>query len=79
MDPADADVPSPSLAHVRQLIDAARQRVASAVNAELTHLYWQIGRETLQAELHQFIANVRQTLGRDIFPSSIACGATHRP
>lgn len=31
------------LADVRQLIDAARQRVASTINAELTQLYWQIG------------------------------------
>lgn len=34
----------PLLADLRQLIDAARQRVAIAVNAELTLLYWQIGR-----------------------------------
>ena len=34
----------PLLANVHQLIDAARQRVAQAVNAELTQLYWQIGR-----------------------------------
>ena len=32
------------LADVRQLIDSARQRVAATVNAELTMLYWQIGR-----------------------------------
>jgi predicted nuclease of restriction endonuclease-like (RecB) superfamily len=31
------------LADVRHLIDAARKRVAGAVNAELTKLYWQIG------------------------------------
>lgn len=34
---------NPLLADVRLLIDAARQRVASTVNAELTQLYWQIG------------------------------------
>lgn len=34
---------TPLLADVRQLIDSARQRVASTVNAELTQLYWQIG------------------------------------
>ena len=33
----------PLLTDVLQLIDAARQRVASTVNAELTQLYWQIG------------------------------------
>lgn len=39
--PAD---PAPLLAEIRQLIDAARRRAAAAVNAELTLLYWQIGR-----------------------------------
>ena len=37
-------IPTPLLADVRQLIVIARQRVVSAVNAELTSLYWQIGR-----------------------------------
>ena len=32
------------LPQVQQLIDAARGRAASAVNAELTLLYWQIGK-----------------------------------
>ena len=43
---------TPLLADVRQLIDAARQRVASTVNAELTQLYWQIG-SRVNAELLQ--------------------------
>ena len=56
-DPTDAGTPSipahsPLLDEVRQLIDAARQRVASAVNAELTQLYWHIGRR-INAELLQ--------------------------
>lgn len=37
---------------VRHLIDAARQRVAGAVNAELTQLYWQIGHR-INSELLQ--------------------------
>jgi len=41
---------TPLLADVRQLIDFARQRVASAVNAELTQRYWQIG-SRVSAEL----------------------------
>ena len=45
-------IASPLLAEVRQLIDAARQRVASVVNAELTQLYWHIGRR-ISAELLQ--------------------------
>ena len=41
---------TPLLADVRQLIDSARQRVASTVNAELTQLYWQKG-SRVSAEL----------------------------
>ena len=41
---------TPLLADVRQLIDSARQRVASTVNVELTQLYWQIG-SRVSAEL----------------------------
>lgn len=52
MDPVDGGTPRPLLAQVRKLIDAARQRVASAVNAELTQLYWHIGRR-ISAELLQ--------------------------
>ena len=42
---ADSVIPvtSPLFAEVRLLINAARQRVVSLVNAELTQLYWQIG------------------------------------
>lgn len=38
-------------ADIRQLIDGARQRVAAAVNAELTQLYWQVGRRIRQVVL----------------------------
>jgi len=41
---------TPLLADVRQLIDSARQWVASTVNAELTQLYWQKG-SRVNAEL----------------------------
>ena len=41
---------TPLLADVRQLIDSARQRVASTVNAELTQRYWQKG-SRVNAEL----------------------------
>lgn len=44
--------PTALLAEVRRLIDAARQRATVAVNAELTRLYWQIGRR-LDAKLLQ--------------------------
>lgn len=53
-----APTPPLLLADVRQLIDAARQRVASTVNAELTQLYWQIGNrvnvELLQGQRAQY-------------------------
>ncbi|MBS3911129.1 MAG: hypothetical protein KGZ70_04730 [Hydrogenophaga sp.] len=57
-----AGLPNPLLAEVRQLIDAARQRVASAVNAELTQLYWHIGRR-ISAELLQ---GQRGTYGQQV-------------
>lgn len=37
---------------IDQLIDAARQRAAVAVNAELTLLYWQVG-QRIQTEVLQ--------------------------
>jgi predicted nuclease of restriction endonuclease-like (RecB) superfamily len=41
---------NPLFADVRELVSAARQRVARAVNAELAQLYWQIGNR-MNAEL----------------------------
>jgi predicted nuclease of restriction endonuclease-like (RecB) superfamily len=53
-----AQTPTLLLTDVRQLIDAARQRVASTVNAELSQLYWQIGNrvnvELLQGQRAQY-------------------------
>ena len=70
MDPLDADAPNPLLAPVRQLIDAARQRVASAVNAELTQLYWHIGRrisaELLQGQRGEYGKQVVAELARQL-------------
>ena len=61
---------SPLLAEVRQLIDAARQRVASAVNAELTQLYWHIGRrinaELLQGQRGEYGKQVMAELARQL-------------
>jgi hypothetical protein len=47
---APLDLDAPLLADIRQLIDAARRRAAATVNAELTLLYWQVGRR-IQAEV----------------------------
>lgn len=41
---AGAPAVAPLLDDLRALIDAAQARVAAAVNAELTVLYWRIGR-----------------------------------
>ncbi len=58
------------LADVRHLIDAARQRVAGAVNAELTKLYWQIGRrinsELLQGQRAEYGKQVIAELARQL-------------
>lgn len=58
------------LADVRHLIDAARQRVASAVNAELTQLYWQIGRristELLQGQRAEYGKQAVAELARQL-------------
>jgi predicted nuclease of restriction endonuclease-like (RecB) superfamily len=40
------------LSEIRQLIDAARQRAAVAINAEITLLYWQVGKR-IQTEILQ--------------------------
>lgn len=40
---ASSAAPSALLGDIRALIEAARQRAASAVNSELTMLYWRIG------------------------------------
>lgn len=56
------------LADVRHLNDAARQRVAGAVDAELTQLYWQIGRrinsELLQGQKAEYGKQVIAKLAR---------------
>ena len=46
---AASSAPDAALAaDIRRLIDTARQRAAAAVNAELTLLYWQVGRRIRQ-------------------------------
>ena len=44
-------VPDSLVDDVRRLIDSARSRVAVTVNAELTLLYWQIGRRISEGVL----------------------------
>ena len=63
-------VQNPLVAYVCQLIDTARQRVALAVNAELTQLYWQIGRRIgtglLQGQRADFGKQVVAELARQL-------------
>jgi len=57
-------------AELRRLISVSRQRVASAVNAELTCLYWAIGQrlsvEVLGGERAQYGAQLMDRLGRQL-------------
>ncbi len=56
------------LTEIRQLIDAARQRVAVRVNAELTLLYWRIGQrinaEILRGERAEYGGEVLKKLAQ---------------
>jgi hypothetical protein len=51
------------IADIRELIERARQRTATAVNAELTRLYWQIGRRLW----FEVIKGERAAYGQQIF------------
>jgi hypothetical protein len=70
MQSASAPALTPLLADVRLLINGARQRVASVVNAELTQLYWHIGRristELLQGERAEYGKHVVAELARQL-------------
>ncbi len=61
---------TPLLDDVRLLIGAARQRVASVVNAELTQLYWQIGHrirtELLQGQRAEYGKQIVAELARQL-------------
>ncbi len=58
------------LADVRVLIDAARQRVAQAVNAGLVTLYWNVGKrirqEVLQDERAAYGEQIVSTLSKEL-------------
>ena len=58
------------VADLRQLIADARLRAAASVNAELTGLYWQVGRrihrETLGSERAEYGEEIFPTLSRQL-------------
>jgi predicted nuclease of restriction endonuclease-like (RecB) superfamily len=70
MQSASAPALTPLLADVRLLINGARQRVASVVNAELTQLYWHIGQristELLQGQRAEYGKQVVAELARQL-------------
>ncbi len=60
------------LGEVRQLIEQSRQTVATAVNAALTMLYWQVGnrihREVLKEQRAEYGEQIVATLSRQLEP-----------
>lgn len=60
--------PPALLGDIRALIEASRQRVASAVNAELTLLFWRIG-QRIHTEV---LAGQRAGYGDEILPTLAA-------
>ena len=62
----EADLEQAVLADIRQLIDEARQRVAVTVNAEMTFLYWRMGKrineETLKGRRAEYGQKIIATL-----------------
>ncbi|WP_198927351.1 DUF1016 N-terminal domain-containing protein [Pseudomonas aeruginosa] len=60
--------PTALVGDIRALIEAARQRAASAVNIELTMLYWRIGKR-----IHtEILAGQRAEYGEEILPTLAA-------
>ncbi len=62
---ASSSAPSALLGDIRALIEASRQRAASAVNAELTLLFWRIG-QRIHTEV---LAGQRAGYGEEILPT----------
>ncbi|MPW18010.1 DUF1016 family protein [Paraburkholderia sp. CNPSo 3157] len=62
--------PSTLLDEVRRLISSARERAAAAINAELTLLYWQVGRriqvEVLRGARAEYGQQVIRSLARQL-------------
>jgi type I restriction enzyme M protein len=70
--PAVASTRGALAADIRQMIEAARQQVAQAVNAGLTTLYWQIGarirQDVLENKRAEYGAEILATLSRQLAP-----------
>jgi predicted nuclease of restriction endonuclease-like (RecB) superfamily len=61
---------NPLFQEIQQLIDAAKQRAAIAINAEITLLYWQVGQriqtEILQGQRAEYGKQVIKTLSQQL-------------
>lgn len=65
---ASSAAPSALLGDIRALIEAARKRATSAVNSELTMLYWRIGQR-----IHtQVLEGRRADYGEEVLPTLAA-------
>lgn len=69
--PGAAPAPSDKLhAELRTLVTSSRQRLAGAVNAELTRLYWAVGQrlatEVLGGERAQYGSQLLEQLGQQL-------------
>ncbi len=62
---AEISKSAPLFNEIKSLIDSARQRAAVSVNAELTLLYWQVGKR-IHSEL---LGGERAEYGQQILPS----------
>src|SRR2546426_1331606 len=67
---AAASKPGALVADIRQMLEVARQQVATDVNAGLTPLYWQIGtrlrQDILKEKRAEYGAEIVATLGRQL-------------
>ncbi len=68
--PASMPASGALLGDIRQLVDAARQRATTAVNSELTLLYWRVGRrihsQVLAGERAEYGEEIVATLSRQL-------------
>ena len=62
----------PLIADIRRLIEAARSRVSAAVNAELTLLYWRVGKrireDILKEKRAEYGGEIVVSLSRQLAP-----------
>lgn len=74
--PDDGPTATALLAEIRQLIADARLRAASAVNTELSGLYWQVGqrihREVLGIRRAEYGEEIVSTLSRQLNASPVS-------